>query len=108
MRAISMPRTSRTVMDDTTSPRASFSFTGLRRMSLGFTGLSMLAVSAPLPLAGRGRGWGYFARSSLAILLPSGRDKHLGLPLGFTPPLTPPRQGEGNQGEQAARPAPHS
>jgi hypothetical protein len=51
---------------------------------------------APLPLAGRGRGWGYFARSSLAILLPSGGDKHLGLPLGFTPPLTPPRQGEGD------------
>src|SRR5262245_1280213 len=40
MRAISMPRTSRTVIDETISPRASFSFTLLRRMSLGFTGPS--------------------------------------------------------------------
>jgi hypothetical protein len=33
MRAISIERTSRTVMDATTSPRASFSLTLLRRMS---------------------------------------------------------------------------
>src|ERR1700688_1788978 len=34
MRAISIPRTSRTVIEATTSPRASFSFTWLRRTSL--------------------------------------------------------------------------
>src|ERR1700689_1850213 len=34
MRAISMPRMSRTVIEATTSPRASFSFTWLRRTSL--------------------------------------------------------------------------
>src|SRR3954466_1695498 len=39
MRAISMPRPSRTVIDETTSPRLSFSFTLLRRMSLGRTAL---------------------------------------------------------------------
>ena len=39
-----------------------------------------LAQPAPLPLAGRGRGWGYSV----------GDD-------GFTPPLTPPHQGEGDR-----------
>src|SRR6185369_6092365 len=34
IRAISIERLSRTVMEATTSPRASFSFTGFRRMSL--------------------------------------------------------------------------
>src|SRR5689334_3740923 len=37
MRAISMERDSRTVIEDTTSPRASFSLTLLRRMSLAAT-----------------------------------------------------------------------
>src|SRR6478736_4013452 len=40
MRATSMPRTSRTVIDETTSSRASFSCTGLRRISLSCTGVS--------------------------------------------------------------------
>jgi len=34
MRAISIERASRTVIEETTSPRASFSLTLLRRMSL--------------------------------------------------------------------------
>src|SRR5262249_48589402 len=41
----------------------------------------------PLPLAGRGRGWG-FTNSA---------------PSAGTPPLAPPRQGEGNSVERAAR-----
>src|SRR5262245_52904825 len=53
MRAISMPRTRRTVIDETTSPRASFSFTLLRTTSLGFTVLSpCLRCVPPSPLRG--------------------------------------------------------
>src|SRR5213595_2129095 len=37
MRTISTPATRRTVIDATTSPRASFSFTGLRTMSRALT-----------------------------------------------------------------------
>src|SRR6185437_9662276 len=42
MRAISTPRTSRTVIEATTSLRASFSLTLLRAMSLAFTDISPL------------------------------------------------------------------
>jgi hypothetical protein len=53
MRAISMPRVSRTVIDATTSSRASFSLTLLRRMSRIDNARPSLAVlSWPDPLAG--------------------------------------------------------
>ncbi len=79
--------------------------------------------------AGRGRGWGYPQRATKAV----GRRRvttrvqdMIAYPRVFTPPLTPPRQGEGNPVEQAswcalrgfrvlgqrrhtlARPAPHA
>src|ERR1700680_3395064 len=48
MRAISMPRTSRTVIEATTSLRASFSFTWLRRTSLI---LADMAAQIPTDMA---------------------------------------------------------
>jgi hypothetical protein len=48
IRAISMERESRTVIEATTSPRASLSFTGLRKMSLAAIGSPLKAVIAGL------------------------------------------------------------
>ena len=60
-----------------------------------------LAAQAPLPLAGRGRGWGYRARATLNVkararcTLASANNAFSRV---FTPPLTRPRQGEGDSG----------
>src|SRR5260221_6526950 len=48
IRAISIERTRRTVMDETTSPRASFSFTLLRAISLGRADMASLPGRCPL------------------------------------------------------------
>src|SRR5258706_8752651 len=48
IRAISIERTRRTVMDETTSPRASFSFTLLRTISLGRADMASLPGRCPL------------------------------------------------------------
>src|SRR5258706_6443577 len=48
MRAISIERTRRTVIDETTSPRASFSFTLLRTISLGRADMASLPGRCPL------------------------------------------------------------
>ena len=65
-----------------------------------------IAARAPLPLAGRGRGWGYRARATLNVkararcTLASANNAFSRV---FTPPLTPPRQGEGDSGALVAR-----
>jgi len=61
---------------------------------------SMLAPS-PLPLTGRGRGWGECLAPTPAIVndlitRPAPSPATTWIP--FPPPLTPPRQGEGNPG----------
>src|SRR5260221_11434860 len=50
MRTISTPGTMRTVIDATTSPRASFSLTLLRTMSRTWTAMPELARERPRPL----------------------------------------------------------
>ena len=57
MRAISIERASRTVIDDTTSPRASLSLTGLRRMSLAATRRHSGYAANALGLNSAGRGY---------------------------------------------------
>jgi hypothetical protein len=55
-----------------------------------------LAAASPLPLAGRGRGWGEAPGWSIAVSRAVSRLHRTDAALIFTPPLTPPRQGEGN------------
>src|SRR5882762_5101636 len=58
MRAISIERTRRTVIVETTSPRASFSFTLLRTISLGRADMASLPGRCPLLYArARGNPW---------------------------------------------------
>ena len=61
--------------------------------------------SSPLPLVGRGRGWGEEPGGRLAGDLPAAsrplQDQRR-LSKFFTPPLTPPHRGEGNLVETAS------
>jgi hypothetical protein len=52
------------------------------------------AVAAPLPLVGRGWGWG--DPTGVALAVPTSFSTSA-FPCLFTPPLTPPHQGEGNR-----------
>src|SRR5262245_35625474 len=64
MRAISMPRTSRTVIEATTSSRASFSLTLLRRTSpIGMPGLPRCCARLALS-----SGWGYAGPGSRVVV----------------------------------------
>jgi hypothetical protein len=49
------------------------------------------AAIAPLPLVGRGRGWGERLGRTVAMKVAHGLR-------GFTPPLAPPHQEKGNSG----------
>ena len=65
-------------------------------------GLNSTPPTSPLPLAGRGWGWG---ASTLEPHIPidAAEDERCQPSVhapAFTPPLTPPRQGEGNPSEQ--------
>src|SRR5689334_5325237 len=70
MLAISMLETSRTVIEATTSPRASFSLTGLRRMSAMVSGMA-----PPFPRVQRHARGGGHPRLSFRGQDVDGRDK---------------------------------